>query len=94
MGGLALTNYKLYCQATALTRVADWKYAMDSKLWVHLESVLADTDLLVVPWLPRSSRGLASSTSPLTISALSIWDSLHSCYSWKYNSLMMPLNHI
>lgn len=49
MGGLALSNFKLYYQAIALTCIADWKYARKSKLLVHLESILADTDFEVIP---------------------------------------------
>lgn len=35
-----------------MTRMTNWKYAKKTKLWVELETALADIDLPVVPWIP------------------------------------------
>lgn len=86
MGGLAFPNFKLYYYAIVSIQQYTLKLSSDSKLWVQVESALADKDLSVVMWLPCSFRRLAS-----TISTLSIWDLLDSCYFWKYNSPLMPL---
>lgn len=36
-GGLALPNFKTYYHAVILSRLTDWKYALNSKLWVQIE---------------------------------------------------------
>lgn len=83
-----------YYQATVLARLADWKYALNSKLWVQLEYFLSGVDLSVAPWIPRSHRNLDRNTSALTISSLDVWDAIHKKFSWNYDSPLLPLlNH-
>lgn len=85
-GGLALPNLKAYYHAVVLSRVADWKYAKASKLWVQLEHIISGMDLSAAPWIPRFSRNLAQKTSSFTTSSLDVWDALHKKFSSAYHS--------
>lgn len=52
-GGLAVPDFKAYFVAAATARILDWFHRRSSKLWVHLESLLSNTPLTALPWLPR-----------------------------------------
>lgn len=90
-GGLALPNVKQYFLAIILNRISDWKYHKDSKIWVHLEMSLSQSNLSTQVWIPKKYRSLAATTSPLTYSTLMVWDYLSKLHKWQYNSPLMPL---
>lgn len=90
-GGLALLDIKRYYLAVTLSRISDWKYHKDSKLWVSLEIALGGTDLYSLIWIPRKYRSLSNDTFPLTRSTLKNWDLICKKHKWHYNSHLMPL---
>lgn len=58
-GGLALPDLKRYFLATVLSRISDWKYHKNSKLWVKLECELGGSDLFTQIWIPKRYRSIS-----------------------------------
>lgn len=90
-GGLALPDIKQYFLAVILSRISDWKYHKDSKLWMSLEVALGGSDLYPLIWIPKKTRHLSGDASPLTCYTLRVWDLLCKRHAWQCNSPLMPI---
>lgn len=66
-GGLAVTNFKRYYQASMLQGIVDWALHCNTKAWVDMEEAWTSVPLAQFPWctLPQDTKQLLN-LSPIS----------------------------